>query len=104
MVTLLLLQNDELTDECKSSLTGPISVSVIDSCSLKSFKAAGPDEHLEYPHLDPTAASLENLLLGFPTGIVNSEDGQTDSVDPSNHTVLRAADGDETQAIPATFS
>lgn len=62
MDLLSVVVNEELTDECKSALTGPASVNVVESCGLKDFINSGPDEHLEFPHLDPTTHSSELSL------------------------------------------
>lgn len=92
MDLLSVVVNEELTDECKSALTGPASVQVVESCGLKDFINSGPDEHLEFPHLDPTTYSSELSLsrtCSEFSGCLNSlEDFYQSSVDACGDQVI----------------
>lgn len=92
MDLLSVVVNEELTDECKSALTGPASVNVVESCGLKDFINSGPDEHLEFPHLDPTTYSSELSLTRTCSefsGCLNSlEDFYQSSVDACGDQII----------------
>jgi len=85
---LLSSASDDVSDECKSALTGAAASIVVEQCQFQSYVQSGPDEHLETPHLDPIGSSdvdLERTCRVFAPCSQALEDFFMSSVDSCGH-------------------
>ncbi len=85
---LLGVASDDVSDECKTALTGSASSVVVEQCQFQSYVQSGADEHLETPHLDPMGPSdldLERTCRVFAPCSQALEDFFISSVDACGH-------------------